>query len=179
MCPYPPKAGDSVPTTKLPTRFSFGFPRNKPGRRGVTPYISHTMNATPPTNTTPAKILVVDDEPALLRLMAFVLQKRGYTMVTAVNGDEALERAREHRPDLIVLDIMMPRRDGYQVAEALRADPEFAKTPIVMLAAKAQNEDIERGMEAGVDSFITKPFDLDHLADTVAAFLRNRANPAA
>ena len=125
-------------------------------------------------NNAAAKILVVDDEPALLRLMAFVLQKQGYQMLTATNGDEALDSVRANRPDLIVLDIMMPRRDGYQVAEAIRADPELASIPIVMLSAKAQDEDIERGMEAGVDTFITKPFDPHQLADTVAAFLRSR-----
>ena len=125
-------------------------------------------------NSPPATILVVDDEPALLRLMAFVLEKHGYHMLTATNGDEALEVVRDQKPDLIVLDIMMPRKDGYQVAEAIRADPEISAIPIVMLSAKAQDEDIERGMTAGVDTFITKPFDPNQLADTVAAFLRNR-----
>jgi CheY-like chemotaxis protein len=70
------------------------------------------------------KILVVDDEPALLRLMEYVLSRAGYTMLTATNGEEALHETRRERPDLIVLDIMMPRMDGYQVAEAIRSDPD-------------------------------------------------------
>jgi two-component system alkaline phosphatase synthesis response regulator PhoP len=122
----------------------------------------------PPRSRT---ILVVDDEPALLRLMAFLLQRKGYGMLTATNGEEALHVIREQRPDLVLLDIMMPRLDGYEVAEAIRADPATAEIPIVMLSAKAQDEDIERGLAAGVDSYITKPFDPEKLAETVAAFL--------
>ena len=119
----------------------------------------------------PHKILVVDDEPALLRLMEFVLERQGYVMITATNGEEALEAARSNRPDLIVLDIMMPKLDGYQVAEALRADTELSRIPIIMLSAKAQDEDIERGVQAGVDQFITKPFSPEALAEVVSGYL--------
>lgn len=117
------------------------------------------------------RILVVDDEPALLRLMEFVLAKQGHDMLTATNGEEALEAAREHHPDLIVLDIMMPRMDGYAVAETLRADEELARTPIIMLSAKAQEEDIQRGLAVGVDHYVTKPFAPDHLVDLVGEYL--------
>ena len=117
------------------------------------------------------KILVVDDEPALLRLMEYVLGKAGHTMLTATNGEEALEEARRERPDLIVLDIMMPRMDGYQAAEAIRADAALKDTPIIMLSAKAQEEDIERGLEAGVDRYVTKPFAPEELTALVADFL--------
>lgn len=116
-------------------------------------------------------ILVVDDEPALLRLMEFVLARQGHAMLTATNGEEALEMAREHRPDLIVLDIMMPRLDGYQVVESLRADAELSAIPIIMLSAKAQQEDINRGVEVGVDKYITKPFSPEELAEVVTEFL--------
>lgn len=119
----------------------------------------------------PHTILVVDDEPALLRLMEYVLAKQGYTMLTATNGEDALVEARAQRPDLIVLDIMMPKLDGYQVAEAIRADAELKSTPIIMLSAKAQEEDVERGIAAGVDRFVTKPFAPDDLARLVAEFL--------
>lgn len=116
-------------------------------------------------------ILVADDEPALLRLMSFVLQRRGYAMITAANGEEALQKIREHRPDLVVLDVMMPRKDGFQVAREVRDDPELAGTPIIMLSAKAQDEDIERGLAIGVNDYITKPFEPDKLAEAVAAAL--------
>jgi two-component system alkaline phosphatase synthesis response regulator PhoP len=122
-------------------------------------------------------ILVVDDEPALLRLMAFVLQKQGYEMVTATNGEEALEIVAERHPDLVVLDIMMPRRDGYQVAEEMRATPALADIPIVMLSAKAQEEDIERGIEAGVNTYVTKPFAPEQLTRIVAALLAGEEVP--
>ncbi len=124
------------------------------------------------------KILVVDDEPALLRLMEFVLAKQGYTMLTATNGEEALLQARQQRPDLIVLDIMMPKLDGYQVAEALRADAELGRIPIIMLSAKAQEEDIERGVEAGVDKYVTKPFSPEHLVELASTYLGRGASGA-
>ena len=120
-------------------------------------------------------ILVADDEPTLLRLMSFVLQRRGYAMITATNGEEALEKIRLNRPALVVLDIMMPRKDGYQVAAEIRADPELAKTPIIMLSAKAQDDDIERGLNIGVNAYITKPFEPDRLAEAVAAALSGGA----
>ncbi len=123
----------------------------------------------------PHKILVADDEPALLRLMEFVLAKQGHTLLTATNGEEALAEARRQRPDLIVLDIMMPRMDGYQVAEAIRADDELKETPIIMLSAKAQDEDIARGLEAGVDQYVTKPFSPDELTSLVTNYLERAA----
>jgi len=128
-------------------------------------------------------ILVVDDEPALLRLMEFMLRREGYTLLTATNGDEAIEVIYERRPDLIILDIMMPKRDGYQVTEMIRSsdDPAITSIPIVMLSAKAQDEDIVRGREMGVEEYITKPFEPEHLASVVAGILRDReaGGPAA
>jgi len=126
----------------------------------------------------PYKILVVDDEPALLRLMEFVLSKEGHTMITATNGEEALEEARRQRPDLIVLDIMMPKMDGYQVAEAVRASADLKDIPIIMLSAKAQEEDVVRGVEAGVDRYVTKPFSPEGLTTLVTEFLASRPAPA-
>jgi DNA-binding response OmpR family regulator len=127
----------------------------------------------------PHTILVADDEPALLRLMEFVLAKQGHNLITATNGEEALAEARRQRPDLIVLDIMMPRMDGYQVAEAIRADDDLKGTPIIMLSAKAQDEDIARGLEAGVDQYVTKPFSPDELTALVTNYLeRDATRPA-
>ena len=113
------------------------------------------------------KILVADDEPPIVRLMECILARHGHQMLIAVNGEQALEMVREHAPDLILLDIMMPRIDGYEVARTLRADPQFARMPIIMLSAKAQEEDIQRGMEVGVDAYITKPFSPEHLVEVV------------
>jgi len=117
------------------------------------------------------KILVVDDEPTIVRLMEFILARQGHEMLVAVNGEEALEKIRAHSPDLVLLDIMMPRIDGYEVARAVRADPATASLPIIMLSAKAQEEDIRRGVGIGVDEYITKPFSPEHLVHVVAGYL--------
>ena len=117
------------------------------------------------------KILVVDDEPTIVRLMEFILARQGHEMIVAVNGEEALEKIKSQRPDLVLLDIMMPRIDGYEVAQRLRADPATVSLPIIMLSAKAQDEDIRRGVEVGVDEYVTKPFTPDHLVQVVAKYL--------
>ncbi len=117
------------------------------------------------------KILVVDDEPTIVRLMEFILARQGHEMLVAVNGEEALQKVQVHAPDLVLLDIMMPRIDGYEVARRLRADPQTAALPIVMLSAKAQEEDVRKGLEVGVDEYITKPFSPEHLVHVVAGYL--------
>ncbi len=114
------------------------------------------------------KILVVDDEPPIVRLMEFILARQGHEMLVAVNGEQALEKIRAHKPDLVLLDIMMPRIDGYEVARQVRADPETATLPIIMLSAKAQEDDIRKGVDIGVDEYITKPFSPEHLVHVVA-----------
>lgn len=118
------------------------------------------------------RILVVDDEPPIVRLMEFVLARQGHEMLVAVNGEEALEKIRAYRPDLVLLDIMMPRIDGYEVARILRADPDFAQLPIIMLSAKAQEEDVRKGLDVGVNEYITKPFSPEHLVHVVADYLQ-------
>ncbi len=117
------------------------------------------------------KILVVDDEPPIVRLMEFILARQGHEMLVAVNGQEALDKVRTHQPDLVLLDIMMPRIDGYEVARTLRADPATADLPIIMLSAKAQEEDIQKGMDVGVNEYITKPFSPDQLVSVVGDYL--------
>ena len=122
------------------------------------------------------KILVVDDEPVIVRLMEFILARQGYELLVAVDGEEALQKIRAHHPDLVLLDIMMPRIDGYEVARLLRADSETAGLPIIMLSAKAQKEDIRRGAEVGVDAYVTKPFSPEHLVQVVAEHLQRIKN---
>lgn len=117
------------------------------------------------------KILVVDDEPPIVRLMEFILARQGHQMLVAVNGEEALEKVRTQNPDLVLLDIMMPRIDGYEVARTLRADPATQDLPIIMLSAKAQEEDIQKGIDVGVNEYITKPFSPEQLVHVVTDYL--------
>jgi len=104
------------------------------------------------------KILVCDDEPYILMALTDAVEMEGYECVTAVNGKEALERARETLPDLIMLDIMMPFMDGFEVCRELKADAATRDIPVIMLTAKSQQVDIQKGKDAGADDYITKPF---------------------
>jgi len=106
----------------------------------------------------PKKILVCDDEPYILMALTDAVEMEGYDCVTAVNGKEALQKAREEHPDLIMLDIMMPFMDGYEVCRELKADPTTRDIPVIMLTAKSQQLDIQKGKEVGADDYITKPF---------------------
>jgi two-component system alkaline phosphatase synthesis response regulator PhoP len=104
------------------------------------------------------KILVCDDEPYILMALTDAVEMEGYECVTAINGKEALEKARETRPDLIMLDIMMPFMDGFEVCRELKADAATRDIPVIMLTAKSQQVDIQKGKDAGADDYITKPF---------------------
>ena len=106
----------------------------------------------------PKKILAVDDERHIVRLVEVNLQRAGYEVVTAYDGREALEKVKSENPDLIVLDVMMPYMDGFEVLKHLKADPETAEVPVIMLTAKAQDADVFRGWQSGVDCYLTKPF---------------------
>jgi CheY-like chemotaxis protein len=113
------------------------------------------------------KVLVVDDDDVIRQLISVNLQLEGFDVHTAVDGVDCLEQVREICPDVITLDVMMPRLDGWEVATRLRADPETAKIPIVLLTARAQESDMRRGTRIGVDAYLTKPFDPDELIATV------------
>src|SRR5690242_9350663 len=102
------------------------------------------------------KILVVDDEPDAVELIAFNLRGAGYDVITAEDGEEALKKARQARPDLIVLDLMLPEIDGLEVCRMMRNDPNISKTPIVMLTAKAEEIDRVLGLELGANDYVTK-----------------------
>ena len=104
------------------------------------------------------KILVVDDEPDAIELVEFNLKQSGYAVTTATDGAEALKKARSHSPDLIVLDVMLPEMDGFEICKTLRLDPATAKVPILMLTAKAAEIDRVLGLELGADDYLTKPF---------------------
>jgi len=104
------------------------------------------------------KILVVDDEKHIVRLVQVNLERAGYEVITAYDGDEALKKVKEERPDLIVLDVMMPKMDGFEVMKHLKADPTTRDIPVIMLTAKAQDTDVFKGWQSGVDCYLTKPF---------------------
>lgn len=104
------------------------------------------------------KILAVDDEKHIVRLVQVNLERQGYEVVTANDGKEALEKVESERPDLVVLDVMMPYMDGFEVLQNLRRNPATRDIPVIMLTAKAQDADVFKGWQSGVDCYLTKPF---------------------
>ncbi len=106
----------------------------------------------------PKKILAVDDEKHIVRLVQVNLERAGYTVVTANDGKEALQKVAEENPDLVVLDVMMPYMDGFEVLQNLRRSPATRDIPVIMLTAKAQDADVFKGWQSGVDCYLTKPF---------------------
>ncbi len=117
-------------------------------------------------------ILAVDDDEPVLRSVKRVLENAGFTVNTAANGQEALKMIERERPDLVVLDIIMPGIDGLEVCRRIRADPFIAKVPILFLTAKGRPSDIAQGLDAGGDDFLTKPFEVVELPARVRALLR-------
>ena len=113
------------------------------------------------------KILVVDDEAPLLVTLAANLELEGFEVTTATDGQDCLDKVKSVDPAVITLDIMMPRMDGWDTASQLRADPATAGVKVVLLSARAQEADLERGNRIGVDAYLTKPFDPDELIATV------------
>ncbi len=107
----------------------------------------------------PKKILVVDDEQQLVEMIKLRLEASGYEVLFAYDGAEALDKARKEKPDLIILDLMLPRIDGYKVCRMLKFDEKYKKIPIIMFTARAQEEDVKRGEQVGADAYITKPFE--------------------
>ncbi len=106
----------------------------------------------------PRKILAVDDEKHIVRLVQVNLERAGYEVVTANDGKEALQKVQDENPDLVVLDVMMPYMDGFEVLQNLRRNPATRDIPVIMLTAKAQDADVFKGWQSGVDCYLTKPF---------------------
>ena len=117
------------------------------------------------------KILVVDDEPDTVDLAKLVLEYEGYEVVVAYDGKEALAKTYEERPDLILLDIILPKLDGIEVCRALNADPRYKDIPIVLFTAKVLYTDKEEGFKAGADEYITKPFSERALLELIRKYL--------
>ncbi|MBF0498883.1 MAG: response regulator [Candidatus Riflebacteria bacterium] len=119
----------------------------------------------------PKKVLAADDEPHILRVVKDKLANAGFNVVTATDGAEALDTARRERPDIILLDVMMPKMNGFEVCRALRAEAEFSKIPILLLTARGQEIDKKMGLDAGATEYITKPFSPRQLLQTVQTHL--------
>jgi DNA-binding response OmpR family regulator len=118
----------------------------------------------------PGKVLIVDDEPNIVVSLQFLMKKSGYETSTARDGDEALAEVERFRPDLVLLDAMMPRRDGFEVCQQLRASG-WSDLRIVMLTAKGRESEITKGLAVGADAYVTKPFSTRELVDQVDRLL--------
>jgi DNA-binding response OmpR family regulator len=112
-------------------------------------------------------VLCADDDADILALLAIRLERAGFRVAQAVDGEQALSLARELRPDVLVLDVMMPRLSGTEVLGALRSDESTAGLPVVLLSARAQETDVERGLDAGADAYLAKPFQAPELIEVV------------
>jgi len=127
----------------------------------------------------PRTILVIDDEPELVKLLDYNLSKAGYLVLSAKDGEAGLAAARKLAPDAVILDIMMPGLDGWEVCKRLRQDPATAALPVLMLTAKGEEGDRVLGLELGADDYLTKPFGIRELVARVKALLRRLEASAA
>ncbi len=125
----------------------------------------------------PKTILVIDDEPSIGRVVQFKLQQEGFKVRIATDGLEGLAKVKEEKPDLILLDLMMPGMDGFEVAKRLRASSETATTPVIILTARGQEMDRIRGIELGVLDFFTKPFSPQKLLERVKELFKGAGGP--
>jgi two-component system alkaline phosphatase synthesis response regulator PhoP len=117
------------------------------------------------------KILIAEDEPDIRDLVAFTLRFAGYEVVTGINGEEAVQVAKKEYPDLILLDVRMPRMTGYEACKLIKADPKLKDVPVVFLSAKGQESEIRDGMDAGAEEYLLKPFAPDQLTERVRSIL--------
>ena len=125
---------------------------------------------------TDSTVLVVDDDPVILKLLEVNFEMEGFNVLVARDGEEGIEVARRDQPDLVVSDIMMPKKSGLELVIALKGDPNTNEIPIILLSAKAQNADVRSGLEAGADDYVTKPFEPLDLVDRVNRLLETRSS---
>ena len=118
------------------------------------------------------RILVVDDESDLVVMISKALRYKGYEVITANDGQEGLDKAKTQKPDLIILDLMLPRINGYKVCGLLKKDTRYAKIPIILFTARANAEDIELGKKIGADAYITKPYERDALLSKIEELIK-------
>lgn len=117
------------------------------------------------------KILVIEDDPSILRLIKYTLEREGYQVLTASNGLEGLRKAKREEPDLTILDVMLPGIDGFEICHRLRAEPQTAQLPILMLSAKTQEKDKVAGFKVGADDYLTKPVHPSEIVSRVETLL--------
>ena len=117
------------------------------------------------------RILVVEDEESLLKLESILLSSKGYSVTGVMDGRSALEEVRANRPDLVILDIMLPEIDGFEVCRQIKEDPETRQIPVLILTAKKNSQDLARGQQVGCDAYITKPFKSVKVLDKVQELL--------
>ncbi len=122
----------------------------------------------------PARVLVADDDENLLAIVRYRLERSGYAVIAARDGEEAIRLALEELPELAVLDVMMPKLDGYEVTRRLRQNERTRRMPVILLTARAQEADVARGFEAGADDYVRKPFSPQELRARVQAILGRR-----
>ncbi len=120
------------------------------------------------------KVLVVDDEENIIQILEFSIEAEGYEVITASNGEEAIKKARKEQPNLIILDIMMPKVDGYEVCRVLKRNPLTKKIPVILLTAKGREIDKRLGFEVGASDYIVKPFSPSKLIDKINEHLFSR-----
>jgi CheY-like chemotaxis protein len=118
-----------------------------------------------------AKILIAEDERDIRDLVAFTLRFAGHEVVVATNGEEAVEMAAQVSPDLVIMDVRMPRMTGYEACKAMKADPQLKDIPVVFLTARGQESEIQQGFEAGAEEYLLKPFAPDQLTNRVKEVL--------
>jgi DNA-binding response OmpR family regulator len=118
------------------------------------------------------KVLIADDEPNIVAAVEFLLQRSGYEVHVARNGDEALKLVETHRPDLVLLDVMMPQRSGYEVCQRMRENEDWRHIKIVMLSAKGREVEVNKGLSIGADLYVTKPFSTRELLQRIGELLQ-------
>jgi DNA-binding response OmpR family regulator len=121
------------------------------------------------------RILIVEDDPSVLRATSFILEKEGYEVLTAVDGLGGLKKAKEENPDLLILDVMLPGIDGFEICHSLRAEAQTAHLPILMFSAKGQETDKTTGLKVGADEYLVKPVDREVLISKVATWLSTKS----
>jgi DNA-binding response OmpR family regulator len=119
-------------------------------------------------------VVIVEDEPNIVLSLEYLLERAGYETASALDGEAGLALIRRIRPDVVLLDVMMPRLNGYEVCRALKGDPDLAEIPVIMLSAKGQEVEVLRGLEAGARAYVTKPFGNAEILEAVRAALPPR-----